>query len=83
MALDLVDGPANPKSPHRNWQKRNKAMQDAALASQSIAPKQCSSGGFLQPDTWTHGAGPVYSTAINVLTLEVYYRYENAFAAAK
>jgi hypothetical protein len=83
MALNVLDGPANPRASHKYWQKWNKAMQDAVLASQSIAPGQCSSGGFVQPDTWSYGVGPVYSTAINVLTLEVYYRYENAFAAAK
>jgi hypothetical protein len=81
MALDQLDGPGNPRATHKSWQKWNKAMQDAVLASQSTAPMQCATGGFLQPDMWTFDVGPVYSTAINVLTLETYYRYENAFAA--
>jgi hypothetical protein len=35
------------------------------------------------PDRWSYDGGPIYTTAINVLTLEVYYRYENAFGGAK
>ena len=34
-------------------------------------------------DRWGFAGGRVYATAINVLTLEVYYRYENVFGAGK
>jgi hypothetical protein len=39
----------------------------------------------MKSDRWGNysGAGPLYNTAINVLTLEVYYRYENAFGGSK
>jgi hypothetical protein len=38
-----------------------------------------------QSDRWGNysGCGPLYNTALNVLTLEVYYRYENAFGGSK
>ena len=50
-----------------------------ALQDESKEPKLCSGGGWLTPDRWCYAGGPVYATALNVLTLEVYYRYENAF----
>jgi hypothetical protein len=43
----------------------------------------CSRGGWLVDDRWSHAGRALYNTAINVLTLEVYYRYENAFGAGK
>jgi hypothetical protein len=63
-------------------------MQDAVIKTQSpessTSNKQvCPLGGWIRPDKWGHEAGPIYSTAINVLTLEVYYRYENAFGVGE
>ena len=37
----------------------------------------------MQPDRWAYAGGPIYSTAINVLTLEVYYRYASVFGSEK
>ena len=33
-------------------------------------------------DAWGEDGGRVYATAINTLTLEIYYRYMNAFGVA-
>jgi len=43
----------------------------ASLLSLQAAPSaKCSSGAWLQGDRWAYAGGPVYCTAINVLTLE-------------
>jgi hypothetical protein len=52
-----------------------------ALQDHETARDICSRGGWLTPDRWCHAGGPIYSTALNVLTLEVYYRYPNAFGS--
>ncbi|MCY2961544.1 MAG: terpene cyclase/mutase family protein [Planctomycetota bacterium] len=84
LALNQVDGPDAPKRSGRYWPAWNKAMVDALLGLQSQEKRSCTSGGWMAPDRWSldHG-GPLYATALNVLTLEVYYRYENAFGGAK
>jgi hypothetical protein len=53
------------------------------LPLQDHADRACSNGGWITPDRWSYAGGPLYSTAINVLTLEVYFRYENAFGGGK
>jgi hypothetical protein len=55
---------------------------------QSLLNNQCQSGarrGSFDPrEFWAeHGGGRLYATAINVLTLEVYYRYEPAYLKAQ
>jgi hypothetical protein len=58
------------------WKTWNKAMQKALL------DKQCMGGpedGSWHPiGEWCIAGGRVYATAINALTLEIYYRYERA-----
>ncbi|MSR46844.1 MAG: hypothetical protein EXS13_07255 [Planctomycetes bacterium] len=83
LALNQLDGPDAPKRSNKYWGPWNKAMQDSILELQSREEKRCSTGGFMKPDRWSYGIGPIYTTAINILTLEVYYRYENAFGAAQ
>ena len=55
----------------------DKAMVEAVLGLQDGAERACTRGGWIQSDRWGSysGAGPLYDTALNVLTLEVYYRY--------
>jgi hypothetical protein len=83
LALNQFDGPDSPGRSGKFWGPWNKAMVDALLALQDHKEKSCSNGGWVVPDRWSHAGGPIYATAINTLTLEVYYRYENAFGAAK
>jgi hypothetical protein len=83
LALNQLDGPDSPRKSGKYWGPWNKAMVDAVLETQHKAERQCQTGGWVIPDRWAHAGGPVYTTAINVLTLEVYYRYENAFGGAK
>ncbi|MBI1851917.1 MAG: hypothetical protein HYR85_16390 [Planctomycetes bacterium] len=83
LALNQLDGPDSPRKTGKYWGPWNKAMQESILSLQDKTEKACSKGGWITPDRWCHGTGPLYTTAINVLTLEVYYRYENAFGGAK
>ncbi len=84
LALNQVDGPDAPKRTGKYWPAWNKAMVDALLDLQTKPQRTCTSGGWMAPDRWSldHG-GPLYATALNVLTLEVYYRYANAFGGTK
>jgi hypothetical protein len=82
LALNQFDGPGSPRPDHgKYWDAWNNAMITAVLQLQDDTKEggQCSRGGWLTPDRWCYAGGPVYATALNVLTLEVYYRYENAF----
>jgi hypothetical protein len=38
----------------------------------------CSFGGWMKPDRWSYGFGPVYTTAMSVLCLESCYRSRGA-----
>ncbi len=82
LALNQFDGPDSPrKGTGKYWDQWNKAMQDSVLQLQDKNKEDniCTRGGWLVGDRWSSFGGPIYSTAINVLTLEVYYRYANAF----
>lgn len=82
LALYQFDGPDAPRPKGKYWAPWNKAMQKAVLDLQEQG-RGCGEGGWLVPDRWCHSGGPIYATALNVLTLEVYYRYQNAFSAAR
>ena len=71
MALFQLDGPNG-----KYWAGWNEAMKTALLPSQKLRKDGCSEGSWdANVDRWGFEGGRVYSTAINVLTLEVYYRY--------
>jgi hypothetical protein len=81
LALNQLDGPDSPRKTGKYWDRWNKAMVDSLLSLQDLSQRTCRDGGFLVNDRWAaaSGAGAIYSTAMSVLTLEVYYRYPNAF----
>ncbi|HEX5009951.1 MAG TPA: prenyltransferase/squalene oxidase repeat-containing protein, partial [Planctomycetota bacterium] len=83
LALNQFDGPDSPHKSGKYWEPWNKAMQDAVLSLQdkNQEPDVCTRGGWLVGDRWCYAGGPIYATAVNVLTLEVYYRYANAFGS--
>jgi hypothetical protein len=83
LALNQFDGPDSPRKGQRYWKPWNQAMTRAILSLQDATEKSCAKGGWLVPDRWCHAGGPIYATATNVLTLEVYYRFENAFGNAR
>ena len=79
LALNQLDGPDSPRRTGRYWGPWHRAMVEALLGTQDGAPKACRNGGWTRGDRWSYAGGPVYATALNVLTLEVHYRYPNAF----
>lgn len=83
LALNQFDGPDSPRKSSKYWNPWNKAMVDCVTGLQDQSAKSCNHGGWLTMDRWAYTGGAVYTTAINVLTLEVYYRYDNAFGGSK
>jgi hypothetical protein len=85
MALNQFDGPDSPRKNSKYWGPWNEAMKDAVLELQDKSEERdgCARGGWLIDDRWSHAGGPIYNTAMSTLTLEVYYRFENAFGASR
>jgi hypothetical protein len=56
-------------------------MSDALIPNQRGPKHGCTWGSWNTGgvERWGYAGGRVYGTAINVLSLEVYYRYENVF----
>ncbi|MBI4566398.1 MAG: terpene cyclase/mutase family protein [Planctomycetes bacterium] len=74
LALFQYDGPSGPK-----WKAWNEKMKDALVKNQNMGSAGCKHGSWDPIDRWSGEGGRVYGTAINALTLEVYYRYANVF----
>ncbi|MBI2921149.1 MAG: hypothetical protein HYY18_08705 [Planctomycetes bacterium] len=71
QALFQWDAPAG-----KYWKGWNEAMKKAVLSSQRSEDGGCAEGSWdVDVDRWAFEGGRVYATAINVLTLETYYRY--------
>ncbi len=85
LALNQFDGPGSPRESGRYWKLWNDAMGEALLDLQDKTSSHdvCTRGGWLVDDRWSGHGHALYNTAINVLTLEVYYRFENAFGAVQ
>jgi hypothetical protein len=79
LAMFQFDGPKG-----SNWLKWNDALSKALLPNQAKEKDGCKCGSW-DPDVdrWGSEGGRVYSTAINVLTLEIYYRYPSVFSTGK
>ena len=77
LALFQFDGPSGAK-----WRAWNEDMKSALVPHQNKLASGCRTGSWDPDDLWArHSGGRIYSTAINALTLEVYYRYANVFGA--
>jgi hypothetical protein len=76
LALFQYDGPSGPK-----WRGWNEEMKGALVKNQNPNSTGCRRGSWEPVDRWSCEGGRVYATAINALTLEVYYRYANVFGA--
>jgi hypothetical protein len=63
--------PANQTSP-----------RDYADLVKDAGERSCKTGSWEPADRYGY-AGRIYATAINVLTLEVYYRFDNAFGSGR
>lgn len=59
------------------WTAWNDKMKDAIVNTQETAG--CKAGSWPINDRWTKQGGRVYATSLNVLSLEIYYRYDKVF----
>jgi hypothetical protein len=78
LALYMFAGPGTELEKTGYWQKWNRPMKKAVLAGQQQARAGHEVGSWDPVSRWSQGGGRVYTTALNALTLEVYYRYDNA-----
>ncbi|MFH1226551.1 MAG: prenyltransferase/squalene oxidase repeat-containing protein [Planctomycetota bacterium] len=67
--LNQFDGPDGPC-----WKKWNERMKEVLVKNQHPKTDGCAWGSWDPIDRWGEEGSRVYSTAINCLTLEVYYR---------
>ncbi len=82
LALYLLDSPkegfSNGSLGH--WKIWNREILNTLIKLQESDKKLCSFGSFpAKNDKWGMYIGRVYATAINALTMEVYFRYKNVF----
>src|SRR5262249_30892829 len=70
IALNQFDGPASSRRDAKYWGAWQRAVTEALLALQEKSEHGCASGGWITPDRWAYAGGPLYTTAINVMTLE-------------
>ncbi|HZE98587.1 MAG TPA: prenyltransferase/squalene oxidase repeat-containing protein [Planctomycetota bacterium] len=78
MALFQFDGPDGGM-----WRKWNEPMRNTLVASQKTRKDGCSNGSWnSDQDRWGAEGGRVYATALNAMTLEVYYRLPNVFGSS-
>jgi hypothetical protein len=64
------------------WEQWKKAMERELLAHQCADPAKHDVGSWDPVDPWSSEGGRVYSTALNCLCMEVYYRYPRVFGGA-
>jgi hypothetical protein len=60
-----------------NWKQWNDVVRDTLIVQQCPADQECRRGSWDPTGRWGPEGGRVYSTALAVLTLEVYYRYKS------
>ncbi|HQU43487.1 MAG TPA: hypothetical protein PK867_11795 [Pirellulales bacterium] len=59
----------------RSWERWNNSVRDHVIERQ-LHGAACERGSWPPDDQWSNRGGRVYSTALAVLTLEVYYRFQ-------
>ncbi len=55
------------------WERWDKAVQDAILDHQCVDKAECAYGSWDPIDPWALEGGRIYATALNCLTMQVYY----------
>jgi hypothetical protein len=74
LALYTAEGPSSAL-----WRRWNEKLKTTLVPRQRTRRDGCADGSWDPVDRWSGEGGRVYATAINALTLEVYYRYVSAF----
>ncbi len=59
-----------------DWQRWNNVVREVLIGSQNKDTKLCTRGSWDPTSHWGSRGGRIYSTALAVLSLQVYYRYE-------
>lgn len=59
------------------WTSWNDKMKEVLVSNQETSG--CKKGSWPPTDRWSRQGGRVYATALNVLSLEIYYRYDKVF----
>lgn len=65
------------------WDKWNEALKAALLDKQRLKEDEDEYGSWDPIDPWSMEGGRIYSTALNCLSMEVYYRYPNVFGTTE
>ncbi len=81
LALYMYAGPTSPEPRPDMWEKWNSAMKNVLLKNQDSSGHE--EGSWDPSGEWIRHAGRVAATALNTMTLEVYYRYSNAFTGRR
>jgi hypothetical protein len=76
LALHQFDGPTGPK-----WKAWADDLKNALVRNQHTGSAGCKGGSWETIDRWSGEGGRVYGTALNALTLEVYYRFTRITAS--
>jgi hypothetical protein len=76
LALFQYEGPKSPE-----WISWKDPLMNALVKHQNVQSSGCRRGSWEPIDRWSCEAGRVYMTAINALTLEVFYRYTHVFGS--
>jgi hypothetical protein len=87
LALNQYDGPDSPRTGRdkgASWKPWSAGLVASLPGLQDRIEKRdvCSRGGWLQEARGNRRGRALYNTALNVLTLEVDYRYANVFGTA-
>jgi squalene-hopene cyclase-like protein len=61
------------------WEKWNKALESAIIATQRVKEDEDEFGSWDPVDPWSSEGGRIYATTLNCLSMEVYYRYPRVF----
>lgn len=75
LAMHQVGGP--------RWEKWNVALKDALLENQILDESLDEYGSWDPIDPWGRQGGRIYATALNCLSMEVYYRYPRVFGTTE
>jgi hypothetical protein len=78
LALFQHEGPKS-----ENWKAWRDPLMNALVKHQNLDSSGCRGGSWEPNDRWSCEGGRVYATAINALTLEVFYRYTCVFGSDK
>jgi hypothetical protein len=76
FALFQYDGPTSPKGNGKAWGPWRDGLIESLTKLQDHS-ETCARGSWPQLERSTPIGGPLYATALNTITLQVFYRYDN------